>query len=83
MVLPAAEDAFQRLVSNDNAGLVKHVHPVELVCHWNGFAIIQCLFAILPQITREQFGSGSNYATWRDYAINHVAGLFGPIIAVI
>lgn len=21
--------------------------------------------------------------TWRDYAINHVAGLFGPIIAVI
>ena len=26
-------------------------------------------------------GDDSNYTTWRDYAINQVAGLFGPVIA--
>jgi hypothetical protein len=26
-------------------------------------------------------GDGSNYTTWRNYAINQVAGLIGPIIA--
>lgn len=74
---------FKGLFQTRTLALVNHVHSVEPVCYWNGFANIQCLFAILPQITQEQFGSGSNYATWRDYAINHVAGLFGPIIAVI
>ena len=28
-------------------------------------------------------GDNSNYTTWRDYAINQVAGLFGPIIAAL
>ena len=26
-------------------------------------------------------GDDSNYATWRDYTINQIFGLFGPIIA--
>jgi sugar phosphate permease len=28
-------------------------------------------------------GDDSNYTTWRDYAINQVAGLVGPLIAAV
>lgn len=28
-------------------------------------------------------GDDSNYTTWRDYAINQVAGLVGPVIAAV
>lgn len=30
-----------------------------------------------------QVGDDSNYTTWRDYAINQIAGLFGPLIAAV
>jgi sugar phosphate permease len=30
-----------------------------------------------------QTGNGSNYQTWRDYAINQVVGIIGPVIAGI
>jgi hypothetical protein len=28
-------------------------------------------------------GDNSNYTTWRDYAINQIVGLFGPLIAAV
>lgn len=39
------DDRFPGMGIHENAGLVNHAHAVELVCHWNGFALIQCLFA--------------------------------------
>ncbi|KAG8417009.1 hypothetical protein J3459_013062 [Metarhizium acridum] len=58
-----------------------------ILSNWFVIGMVSPLFSVfLPFYLKSrgaQFGSGSNYATWRDYAINHVAGLFGPIIAAV
>jgi hypothetical protein len=58
-----------------------------ILSNWFVIGMVSPLFSVfLPFYLKSRgakFGDGSNYTTWRDYAINHVAGLLGPIIAAI
>jgi hypothetical protein len=59
-----------------------------IIANWFVIGMVNPLyFAFLPFYLASQGakvgGHHSNYTTWRNYAINHVAGLVGPIIAAV
>ena len=55
----------------------------KLVCYRHGQSFVFCLLPFYLASRGADVGDNSNYTTWRDYAINQVAGLFGPIIATV
>lgn len=58
-----------------------------IIANWFVIGMVSPLYSVfLPFYLASRgadTGSTSNYTTWRDYAINQVAGLVGPIIAAI
>jgi hypothetical protein len=58
-----------------------------IMANWFVIGFVSPLYWIfLPfylQSRGASFGNGSNYQTWRDYAINQSAGILGPVIAAI
>ena len=58
-----------------------------ILANWFVIGMVTPLYAVfLPfylQSRGADTGDGSNYTTWRNYAVNQVAGLFGPVIAGI
>ncbi|KAF1814743.1 MFS general substrate transporter [Eremomyces bilateralis CBS 781.70] len=58
-----------------------------ILSNWFVIGMVSPLYSVfLPfylQSRGAEFGDGSNYQTWRDYAINHVVGILGPIIAAV
>ncbi|EGR49360.1 uncharacterized protein TRIREDRAFT_3532 [Trichoderma reesei QM6a] len=58
-----------------------------ILSNWFVIGMVSPLYSVfLPFYLQSRgavVGDGSTYATWRDYAINQVAGLVGPIIAAI
>lgn len=60
---------------------------VVIIANWFVIGMVTPLYNVfLPfylQSRGAQVGDDSNYTTWRDYAINQVAGLIGPVIAAL
>jgi len=58
-----------------------------IIANWFVIGMVSPLYSVfLPFYLKSRgadTGDNSNYTTWRDYAINQVAGLVGPIIAAI
>lgn len=58
-----------------------------IIANWFVIGMVSPLYSVfLPFYLKSRgadTGDDSNYTTWRDYAINQVAGLVGPIIAAI
>jgi hypothetical protein len=58
-----------------------------IMANWFFIGVVSPLYWVfLPSYLKSRgadVGDGSNYQTWLDYAINQVAGLFGPIIAAV
>ncbi|TVY78482.1 putative MFS-type transporter PB1E7.08c [Lachnellula suecica] len=58
-----------------------------ILANWFVIGMVSPLYSVfLPFYLASRgakVGDDSNYTTWRDYAINQVAGLFGPIIAAV
>ena len=58
---------------------------VVIVANWFVIGMVSPLYSVfLPYYLKSRgadTGDDSNYTTWRNYAINQVAGLAGPIIA--
>lgn len=58
-----------------------------IIANWFVIGMVSPLYSVfLPYYLESRgadVGDNSNYTTWRNYAINQVAGLFGPIIAGI
>jgi hypothetical protein len=58
-----------------------------IIANWFVIGMVSPLYSVfLPYYLASRgadVGSSSNYTTWRNYAINQVAGLFGPVIAGI
>ena len=75
--------AFQRPHPNSEAGMVDDSDFCKLVCYRHGQSFVFCLLPFYLASRGADVGDNSNYTTWRDYAINQVAGLFGPIIATV
>jgi hypothetical protein len=60
---------------------------VVILANWFVIGMVSPLYSVfLPFYLSSRgavVGDNSNYATWRDYAINQIAGLGGPIIAAV
>ncbi|KAH8703412.1 putative sugar transporter [Talaromyces proteolyticus] len=60
---------------------------IMIIINWLLIGTVSPLFGVfLPYYLKSrgaQTGDDSNYTTWRNYAVNQVAGLIGPIIAGI
>ncbi|KIX10422.1 uncharacterized protein Z518_01504 [Rhinocladiella mackenziei CBS 650.93] len=60
---------------------------IMIIANWTVIGTVSPLFSVfLPYYLESRgadVGSNSNYAVWRNYALNQVAGLFGPIIAAV
>ncbi|RFU72742.1 sugar transporter [Trichoderma arundinaceum] len=60
---------------------------VVILANWFVIGMVSPLYGVfLPFYLKSrgaEVGDNSNYATWRDYAINQVAGLVGPVIAAV
>ncbi|KAL4811386.1 major facilitator superfamily domain-containing protein [Aspergillus unguis] len=58
---------------------------IMIIINWLFIGTVSPLYSVfLPYYLQSRgadTGDGSNYTTWRNYAINQVAGLIGPIIA--
>ena len=58
-----------------------------IIANWFVIGMVSPLYSVFLPFYLESRGAdtgdNSNYTTWRNYAINQVAGLFGPIIAGI
>lgn len=58
---------------------------VMIIINWLLIGTVSPLYGVfLPYYLQSRgaaTGDGSNYTTWRNYAVNQVAGLLGPIIA--
>jgi hypothetical protein len=58
-----------------------------IIANWFVIGMVSPLYSVfLPFYLASRgadVGDNSNYTTWRDYAINQVAGLAGPIIAAV
>lgn len=58
-----------------------------IIANWFVIGMVSPLYSVfLPfylQSRGADVGDDSNYTTWRNYAINQVAGLFGPLIAAV
>ncbi|KAK1243999.1 hypothetical protein MKX08_002137 [Trichoderma sp. CBMAI-0020] len=58
-----------------------------ILANWFVIGMVSPLYSVfLPFYLQSRgavVGDSSNYATWRDYAINQVAGLAGPVIAAV
>lgn len=58
-----------------------------ILANWFVIGMVSPLYSVFLPFYLESRGAdtgdNSNYTTWRNYAINQVAGLFGPIIAGI
>jgi hypothetical protein len=56
-----------------------------IILNWFVIGMVTPLYNVfLPYYLQSRgadTGDGSNYQTWRDYAVNQICGLFGPIIA--
>ena len=56
-----------------------------IIANWFVIGMVTPLYSVfLPYYLKSRgadTGDDSNYTTWRNYAINQVAGLFGPTIA--
>ncbi|OJJ57640.1 hypothetical protein ASPSYDRAFT_205182 [Aspergillus sydowii CBS 593.65] len=60
---------------------------IMIIINWLFIGTVSPLYSIfLPYYLKSRgadTGDDSNYTTWRNYAINQVAGLIGPIIAAV
>jgi hypothetical protein len=60
---------------------------IVIIANWFVIGMVSPLYSVfLPYYLKSRgadTGDNSNYIVWRDYAINQVAGLGGPIIAAI
>ena len=58
-----------------------------IIANWFVIGMVSPLYtAFLPYYLEARgadVGDGSNYTTWRNYAVNQVAGLIGPCIAAV
>jgi hypothetical protein len=58
-----------------------------IMANWFVIGMVSPLYSVfLPFYLKSRgavTGDGSNYQTWRDYAVNQVAGLVGPIVAAV
>lgn len=58
-----------------------------IFANWFVIGMVSPLYSVfLPFYLKSRgakTGDNSNYTTWRDYAINQIAGLFGPLIAAV
>ncbi|KAL6243737.1 hypothetical protein RBB50_009170 [Rhinocladiella similis] len=58
---------------------------IMIIANWTVIGTVSPLFGIfLPYYLKSRgadVGSNSNYTVWRNYALNQLSGLFGPIIA--
>ncbi|PMD42102.1 MFS general substrate transporter [Hyaloscypha variabilis F] len=58
-----------------------------IIANWFVIGMVSPLYSVfLPFYLTSRgadIGDDTNYTTWRDYAINQVAGLFGPLIAAV
>ena len=58
-----------------------------IIANWFVIGMVSPLYSVfLPFYLASRgadVGDNSNYTTWRDYAINQIAGLFGPLIAAV
>ena len=58
-----------------------------ILANWFVIGMVSPLYSVFLPFYLESRGAdtgdNSNYTTWRNYAINQVAGLFGPVIAGI
>ena len=58
---------------------------IIIIANWFVIGMVTPLYGVfLPYYLKSRganVGDDSNYTVWRDYAINQIAGLFGPIIA--
>lgn len=58
-----------------------------IIANWFVIGMVSPLYSVfLPFYLASRgadTGDNSNYTTWRDYAINQVAGLIGPIVAAV
>ncbi|KAJ4864017.1 major facilitator superfamily domain-containing protein [Trichoderma breve] len=58
-----------------------------IIANWFVIGMVSPLYSVfLPFYLASRgadFGESSTYLTWRDYAINQVAGLVGPVIAAV
>lgn len=56
-----------------------------ILCNWFVIGMVTPLYNVfLPFYLKSRgadVGDDSNYTTWRDYAINQIAGLAGPVVA--
>lgn len=56
-----------------------------ILANWFVIGMVSPLYSVFLPFYLEsrgaQTGNGSNYQTWRDYAINQVVGIIGPVIA--
>ncbi|BCS27349.1 MFS transporter [Aspergillus puulaauensis] len=60
---------------------------IMIIINWLFIGTVSPLYSVfLPYYLKSRgadTGDDSNYTTWRNYAINQVAGLIGPIIAAV
>lgn len=60
---------------------------VMIFANWFVIGMVSPLYSVfLPfylQSRGAKLGTHSNYQRWRDFAVNHIAGLIGPIVAAI
>ncbi|KAK5047155.1 hypothetical protein LTR84_007098 [Exophiala bonariae] len=60
---------------------------IMIIANWVVIGTVSPLYSVfLPYYLKTRgadVGSGDNYTVWRNYALNQVAGLFGPIVAAI
>lgn len=58
---------------------------IMIIANWFVIGMVTPLYSVfLPYYLKVQganVGSDSNYVVWRNYALNQISGLFGPIIA--
>jgi hypothetical protein len=58
-----------------------------ILANWFVIGMVSPLYSVfLPFYLQSRgavVGDNSNYTTWRDYAVNQVAGLVGPVIAAV
>ena len=58
-----------------------------IIANWFVIGMVSPLYSVfLPYYLKSRgadVGSDSNYTTWRNYAINQVAGLIGPCVAAV
>ncbi|KAJ9633880.1 hypothetical protein H2204_006666 [Knufia peltigerae] len=58
---------------------------IMIIANWTVIGTVSPLFSIfLPYYLKSRgadVGSNSNYTVWRNYALNQLSGLFGPLIA--